>query len=326
MSDVPTQSMVVLYWSMLAAGAGLSSLGLFRSYARFRDWRPASQEDAGEIVLGDGRIAVGQSVVVAAPTRDPATDPGSSAAGSITELTRSNCVLTLDDVVHASLPLHGNLGAPLASAGADGSGSYWKRGAQVSVTVTAASELYRFSARIRDVISHSNGIRLVISRPAFLVRIQRRKHARVPLAVPATIEHAWMLPDARGSSAAPIIRTSSPIHGTVRDLSGGGFRAHIGGASGLQQIDTLLKVFQPESTVRVRLPIPTLPDGAVLARIVSSGRAVTSGGLTVAIACEFLPMPPWEQEIVIQHVFQFQREMSKARKMGQYGGQSGLRQ
>ena len=255
-----------------------------------------------------------------------ATDPTGVIAGTLTEISRSHCVLTLGSDLLTSLSAHNELGSLASKSRADGSGIRWAQGAHISVSVTAASEIFKFSARIRDLIARPNGILLVVSRPSILVRIQRRKHARVPLAVPATIERAWMSPDAACDSNIDAMLASIPVHGTVRDLSGGGLRAHLGGVDGLQQIDTLLRRFQPDAIVRIRLPFPTLPHGSVLARIVSSGRAVTSGGLTVAVACEFLPMPTWEQEIVIQHVFQFQREMNKARKMRRHGGQPGLPQ
>jgi len=316
MSDVRMQSMVVLYWSMLAAGAGLSSLGLIRSITKFRDWRSASPEDDGEIVIGDGRLVIGQSVAVTPGAREAASAPGESVAGMITDISRSHCVLTLDRGQIASRAFQNLPGEPKIASSSNRSDNDWRRGDQISVTVTAASELFRFSARIRDVISASNGTRLVVSRPSILVRIQRRRHARVQLSVPATIERAWMLDEANGQRVAHGICTTPPVHGTVRDLSGGGLKAHVGGVAGLQQIDTLLQLFHPECTVRIRLPIPSLPEGAVLARIISSDRAVTSGGLTVSVACEFLPMPPWEQELVIQQVFQFQRENKRASRAG----------
>ena len=48
------------------------------------------------------------------------------------------------------------------------------------------------------------------------------------------------------------------------------------------------------------------------------------GGLTLQVACQFLPMPSWEQELVIQHVFQLQREQLQTDKMRRNGHQSGV--
>jgi c-di-GMP-binding flagellar brake protein YcgR len=326
MSDVRTQSMVILYWSMLASGAGLSGLGLIRSVARFRERRSLLPEDGGEYVIGDGRLAAGQSIVVAPGIRGFAGDPAGVTSGMVADMSRNQCVLALDSEPPLDNCAPESCISSFRGERPNGLAGGWTRGAQVTVSVTASSEIYRFSSRIRDVVAGPNGTRIVVARPSFLVRIQRRKHARVPFAVPATIEREWTSPDSPSDTDHRALHSTAPIHGTVRDLSGGGLQAHVGGVMGLRQLDSLLRLFQPESTVRVRLPIAGLPQSALLARVVASRRAVTAGGLTLSIACEFLPMPNWERELVIQHVFQCQRELSKNRKAVPHGGQSGLRQ
>jgi len=296
MADSRTQAVVFLCWAMLLAGAGLSVLGLLRSLLRYRHWRTVSREDDGDIVIGDGRLAAGQAITLAPGERMLSSDPSGVIDGQIESITRKHCVLALDS------------GSGLRKPAA------WSRaGAMITVSATAASEIYRFTARIRDVQTMSGRLRLIVSRPPILSCIQRRKHARVRLQVPASFERI----DASDCGA---------IHATVRDISGGGLRAEIGGILRMHELDAMLVQYQPGTTVRIALPFPALPRNAILARVRSSGRAVTAGGLTLQVACEFLPMPEWEQEIVIRHVFQFQREQLRTGKMRRHDCQPGFSQ
>jgi c-di-GMP-binding flagellar brake protein YcgR len=323
MSDA-SQGMVFLYWGMLVAGAGLSSFGLVRGLARYRDSRLANVDDEGEIVIGDGRLDVGQSLVVAPRARGRPMDPLGAVSGRIESIGRKYYVLALDTEVPAQVArmatavVLGDQNDPLIDR------AIWPcAGAMVTVSVTAAAEIYRFSGKIYDVQTTARGIRLFVSRPAVLARIQRRNHARVNLTVPATFERVSMPQSRSGASG---VRIDAPVHGTVRNISGGGLHAQIGGVLRIHELDTMLRLFQPETTVRIGLPIPTLPRNALFARVRSAGRAVVAGGLTLQVACEFLPMPAWEQEIVIQHVFQFQREQLRNIRMRRHGSQPGFYQ
>ncbi len=325
MSDARAQSIVVLCSSMMLAGAGLSGFGLFRALARYRDWRSACQGDDGDIVIGDGRLEVGQGLILAVGTRMLPGDPSGVAHGSIVEISRKHCVIVLEAPESGCSWIDAGPVPPQGSREARGDALRWPgNGAEITVSVTAATAIYRFTARVRDVRRASDGLRIIFSRPGILTRIQRRKHARVGLDVPATFERVRspQAPSGRGEVRA---NGRSPIlHGAVRDMSGGGLRAHIGGVLRLQEIDTLLRLFQPEATVRVGLPFPALPGSAVLARVRSSGRAVTVGGLTVQVALEFLPMPAWERELIVQHVFQLQREQLRGAKLRRHDSQPGL--
>ncbi len=324
MSDVGAQSIVVLFWGMLLAGAGLSGFGLFRALARYRARRAEWDEEEGDIVIGDGKLVAGQSLTLM-PGKHSAS-PGAlrSLEGSIVEISRKHCVIALDSKDAARL--RGSRSA-LAPAGIHGDlpgvASWPCRGEEITVSVTAATAVYRFTTRVGDVSASENGTRLIISRPGILARIQRRRHARVALNAPAAFERVLSAqpPSQNRGGTAP---RGAILHGSVRDLSGGGLRANIGGLLRLSEIDSILRVFEPGATVQIGLQIPALPQSGVLARVRTSGRAVTLGGLTVYVAFEFLPMPVWEREIVIQHVFQLQREQLRATKLRRHGGQPGL--
>ena len=313
----------------MLAGAGLSGFGLFRALARYRDWRSACHDDEGDIVIGDGRLEVGQALVLAPGTRMAPADRGACprlVQGSIVEISRKHCVIELDGRTRDRFYA---VDCPSISGETQGGAHQdfdpWPSpGAEVTVTVTAASAVYRFTARLRDVRPTPCGLRLIVARPHILARVQRRKHARVGLDLPATFERVRSPQSSGGMGDDPATRRSPILHGAVRDMSGGGLRAHVGGVLRLNEIDALLRMFQPEATVRISLPIPALPRNAVFARVRTCGRAVTAGGLTVQVALEFLPMPIWEQEIVIQHVFQLQREQLRTAKMRRHDGQPGL--
>ena len=306
MSDARTQAITLLYWSMLVTGASLAGAGLVRSLARQRDWFLADSDDEGEIAIGDGRLEAGQSVMVAPGDRRFAADPSGVVAGQIASIGRKHCVLALDFWPGATERLNNRASSESRS---EPFHPQWPNvGANVTVTVNARAEVYRFAARIRNSQQADGELRLFVARPGILTRIQRRRHARVTLDVPATFERVW----STGSDVSRIgaLRTSAPIHGTVRNISGSGLRANVGGVLRIHELDAMLRLFAPETIVRIGLPFPSLPRTSLLARICSSARAATPGGLALQIACQFLPMPVWEQENVIQHVFQLRREQT----------------
>ena len=328
--------MIGLYGSMLLAGAGITCFGLVRSLSRYTSWRIENARDEGEIVLGDDPLQVGQALRLAPGARTLTTDPPGPFDGAIAEITRKHCVIELMGLSPHSLTAY-RLAAPGVAGASDGSEdpSLWQQpaseesplwpqpGAEVTVTVTAHSELYRFTTRVKDVQAAPSGVRVFLGRPPFLVRIQRRRSARTRLCLPATFE----LAASPAAASAPVAHPAGTLlHGTVKDLSAGGLRADIGGVSRLAELDRLLATFRPGSTVRIALPFPALRRDALLARVRSAGRGVTRGGLTAQITCEFLPMPHWEQEILVQQVFELQRSELRAAKMRRHDGQPGLSQ
>jgi c-di-GMP-binding flagellar brake protein YcgR len=123
----------------------------------------------------------------------------------------------------------------------------------------------------------------------------------------------------RPLSGRPLLQNLSsarlrlPQHATLLDLSGGGLRAEIGAAMGVREAAEMCDAFPTDTLIKVRLPFCTLSDTPMLARIRSVEKIAARGGLGIRLACEFLPMAPWEQEIIIHEVFLAQREQMRRR-------------
>jgi c-di-GMP-binding flagellar brake protein YcgR len=325
MSDTHTQSIVFLYWGMLMAGAGLSILGIVRGLAKYRDWWLAAVEDEGDIVIGNGQLEVGQTLILAPGDRSQPADPVGVISGQIESIGPKYYVLALD----TELPDRSKERADGIHFGGHSDfdidpAARYCAGAMVTVRVTAATEIFRFTTKIQDVQATADGTRLFVSRPRVLARIQRRRHVRVNLNVPATFERVSTALLRQAESGMGAVRMHAPLHGTVRNISSGGLHAQIGGVLRIHELDMMLGLFQPESTVCIGLPIPSLPRNAVLARVRSAGRAATHGGLTLQVTVEFLPMSAWDQKIINEHVVQFQREQLRDKKMRRHGSQPGI--
>ena len=266
-------------WSALTAGAGLACFGLLRDWTRFRQWRRVrGQGQEGDIVLGDRALKVGQTAQI----RDAAY-PDILRDATICSLEKRTLRLRLE-----RQPLPAKTEAP-------------KRGAILSLTVAADGAVFRFDAPVVDIApcaAERGDCLVTVKRPTWLTRIQRRHHVRIPIALPATFEFAH--PTNRLTE-----RTAQ--HGIVVDLSGGGLCADIGGALGALDSEELLEALTPDTILRARLPIPALTD-PLLVRVCLSERVAVRGGLGVRVACEFLPLPPWEQDLIVQHIFRHQTE------------------
>ncbi len=284
---MPTGSIVSgIIWGALLAGAGLACFGLLRDGKRFREWRRLRAEQAGEIVFSERALKVGQAVQI----RD-AANPDALRHATLCAIEKRTLRLRLE-----RQPVHTRTETP-------------QRGATLRLMIAGDGAIFRLETPVLDVApcAEKRGECLVmVKRPTWLARIQRRSHVRIPLALPASFEFAH--PTDRLTE-----RTAQ--HGTIIDLSGGGLCADIGGALGLRDSAELLARLQPGVILRVRLPIPALSDPA-LARICLSERAAARGGLGVRVACEFLPMPPWEQDLIVQRLFRQQREARSGRSSG----------
>ena len=268
-------------WSALTAGAGLTCFGLLRDWARFRQWRRLQAEQEGEIVFSDRALKVGQ----AAEIRD-AAHPDAMRHATICAIDKRSLRLRLE-----FQPLSSRLEAP-------------KRGAILRLAIAGENEIFRMEAPVVDVSACAEkrgDCLLTLKRPTWLTRIQRRNHVRIPIMLPAAFEFAH---------PANRLTERTAQHGTIVDLSAGGLCADIGGGLGLRDSAELLALLQPDTILRARLPIPALPD-APLVRVRLSERVAVRGGLGVRVACEFLPMPPWEQDLIAQHIFRHQREQKR---------------
>lgn len=178
-------------------------------------------------------------------------------------------------------------------------------GAKVTIEAAGQDALFRFSTLITQVTtgkSYAGERLLVLPLPSSFQKVQRRKHFRAPFVTPATFA---VVPQDHPSADA------IPVHGTLLDLSEGGFRADLGFALGVEEKEALLQSLQSGVFLRVRLPIALFTE-PLWAKIVVAESGVQRGGLSVRVACEFLQMEGWQREFIASHLFQLQRERLKA--------------
>ena len=178
-------------------------------------------------------------------------------------------------------------------------------GAKVTIEAAGQNALFRFSSSITQVTtgkSYAGERLLVLPLPLSFQKVQRRKHFRAAFVTPATFA---IVPQDRPSADA------IPVHGTLLDLSEGGFRADLGSALGVEEKEALLQSLQSGVFLRVRLPIALFTE-PLWAKIIVAESGVQRGGLSVRVACEFLPMEGWQREFIASHLFQLQRERLRA--------------
>jgi c-di-GMP-binding flagellar brake protein YcgR len=173
-----------------------------------------------------------------------------------------------------------------------------KAGQSLLLTVTGDRALYRFAGNVRDVREDGerSGKRLlIVSLPPMVSRIQRRRFPRHALALPITVTSAER-------------STDRPQHGTIIDISTGGARMELGNVLTVSEATRLVETYRVGTLLRLRLPLPTLPPEGILARVCSCERTAQRGGLGVRVACEFLPMPEWDAELMLSALFRRTQE------------------
>lgn len=164
------------------------------------------------------------------------------------------------------------------------------------VEVTGRHALYQFKATVRD--SREDAERpakclIVIARPTEIRSYQRRRSPRSQVPVPATFELAEC-------------RSKLPQHGTIKDISVGGLRAEIGSMVTVSEASQLVATYKTGTLLRIRLPLPLIPGEGIFARVCSCERTAQRGGLGVRLACEFLPMPDFDPDLLVNHLFRTQ--------------------
>lgn len=169
-------------------------------------------------------------------------------------------------------------------------------GDPLTARVTGTQSLYQFASSVLD--SREDAERpakrlLVIALPAEITTLQRRRSPRQLLTVPATLELAEN-------------RSALPQHGTIKDISAGGLRAELGSVVTVSEATRLVETYKAGTLLRIRLPLPLIPSEGILARVCSCERTAQRGGLGVRIACEFLPMPNFDADLVISQLFRTQ--------------------
>ena len=203
-----------ILWGLLATGVGFIGISL----PRFLKPRSIQGEDAegiheDDLVLGDTPLHPDQQVRVM-PIREPHKEALPFAREGYLESVGRRAIC-----VHLEPPK-----------------DHYKEnmfpvGSSVLVEVTGKDAIYRFEAPVQDnqLLPTSLPERLLtLPRPRWLHRQQRRKHPRTPLQAPICLHslegETYLL----------------PVHGTVEDLSVGGFSAQVGGVLGVEPLNKMM--------------------------------------------------------------------------------------
>lgn len=269
--------------SLLAAGAGFIAMSLPRT-RRFR-LEPGNGEELqleGDLIVGDHPLRPDQEARIL-PIREPRNEALPFARIGYLE-TVGKRVLTLhleppqDHYIENMFPV----------------------GSSLLVEVTGEDAIYRFESRVLDnqlLPTNLPERLLTLPRPHWLHREQRRKHPRTPLQLPLslhTIENGIY---------------ALPVHGTLEDLSVGGFAAQVGGILGVEALRKLQARLEQGACLRVRLDIPAF-SSPVLARIQVCERVTVRGGLSLRVRCAFLSLNLYEEEALVKYLARFQRAES----------------
>ncbi len=267
------QGMAWLGWGALPAGIALAGLWGFERRLRRSGYTPAG--GTSEIVLSRKILQVG---AVARVWPQESADTGAWPA-YISALEKATLTLTLEP--------HGER-RPGRGAAAERLVS----GAAIAVEITGADAIYRFTTPVRALESDARLPQthlLTIARPRWITLIQRRRWPRFPVKWPAALEREDQV---RALQTA----RSSPLSGTIIDLSEGGFCAEVQEGLSASQASALTELFAPGTVLRVRLPLPALAETPLLARIGTSRKMAARGGLGVRLGCEFMPMASPQRE------------------------------
>ena len=315
---------VWMVWAMLAAGMALIVASLLQSSERFWHWKRARQAHQGEIVASEGVLRVGQTLAFACPPKTP------NNTASKTFPYKANTLNAFDSRVGTDTrSLMGN--DPPTVRGVIGRVVEQRRGLLVfalesdeitpspvsSVTryapnvgdmltllATGASEMYRFEAKTQAVHPDPNAPNrtlVTVKLQFWLARIQRRQHVRASVQAGATLRPAVSGDKITGNRA-------ESVRCLLLDLSGGGLRLEVANTHSPHAIARLCAALPSGSVVDVALDLPLLRGETLRVRVKSCQRVVARGGLALRLRGEFVRLPAYQQEIIISHVFQAQRE------------------
>lgn len=168
-------------------------------------------------------------------------------------------------------------------------------GGSVVVEVKGADAIYRFETRVLDRVRLPSALQefhVVVMRPRWVVKVQRRKRPRIPLSLPTAVELVH-----GGANAQRA--------GLIDNISEGGVSVRIGEALSPMQLAEWQSKLPPGSTLRLRLDLPNLPN-RLLARVCAAETVVVRGGLALRLGCAFLSPAIHEQEAIIRYIAQLQ--------------------
>lgn len=288
-------------WYFCLAGIALALVGASLWWERRqKSGATALPFDAhtGETVRTEDRLQVGQSVKLAIGAQ-PLT--GKDLTAQITALNAHQMTLSVE--MPPSSRLFGANEAATSPVGF--------LGQPVKASVVSANNLYRFETAIVDSRLSSLDPRdrlIVVQRPTWLTRVQRRRYTRVRMQLPATIRHVRAPRDTVYVNAPDSPEEQDwlrrPLHVTVANLSGNGVCLQVERSLSVVKADLLMDVFAPGTILEVRLPVPIQSEMALPARVHAIQRIVIRGGLGIAITCEFLPMEATARESLLNFVVQ----------------------
>ncbi len=290
-----------MLWGMLIAGGALSLAGLARSYERFWHWRQARALYHGEMIAAAERLKRGQEISVSSHTQCTGHENHRRLLARVTDVSGRSLTLALDESPDLPLTMREG-GVPLPP--------WMKLGATVDGIFTNEDARYRFETTIQDARAVGCHWLLTLAVPRWLEREQRRRYFRVALSLPATFECT----DGYQCGANRTIAAPPPQHGALINLSAGGLCADLMCGESPIRAAQLMEQFTPDSILRVRLPIAALSSQSVLVRVRQCNTVIVRGGLGVRIACVFLSMPSWEQELIAQKVHAVQSEQLHERR------------
>lgn len=161
-------------------------------------------------------------------------------------------------------------------------------GSPVRVTLVDESAAYCFFAIVKD--RRLKGEDIILSRPAWLERLQRREYFRIPLHMPALITSLQGKNDG-----------NKMIRAEIENLSGGGFRV------------ISSRHFEENSCLRVRLNDDVMGGASYEARVlrcIEEGEGVSA---RYHLQCEFLYITEDTRNMILRFCFDMQKEMLRKR-------------
>jgi c-di-GMP-binding flagellar brake protein YcgR len=164
-----------------------------------------------------------------------------------------------------------------------------KAGTPAIVMVTGETAAFRFHTGLRQGRQSNTEGALLVERPQWLEKIQRRAYFRVPVALPAVLS----LPDGE---------TFHVYQGTLSDLSAGGFRMAIA------------IPLEAGLHVRLRVADEALSGFSFDARVICVNASPFGKGGRCAVQCEFLYVTEELRDRLVAYCFDLQRAARKERQ------------
>jgi c-di-GMP-binding flagellar brake protein YcgR len=157
----------------------------------------------------------------------------------------------------------------------------------VAVTIQGESALFRFQSRIADRKVVDGVPTLVVAKPVWMEKVQRREYFRIGVHLPTALT-------LRGAENGESVR------GTIDNLSAGGFRIAVN------------EKLQDGAVFRVRIPAEALSGYTFDARVIRCTAARDFGPLRYRAHCEFLHLTEDNRSLIVSYCFDVQREMRQS--------------